>query len=171
MACLKIIRIPPTIAVACLHRCLLADRPGKESTASLHPHCQKGEKQFHSNGHYWIQFFLTKLIENLIQLNTLLGLWLTGAAAVLAVYAGCHAELAVFLFAVLELDFLFLYSLKSHKISLYCTHLPSFLNFHSSSLSIIHLSLLIRWLLAWTRWLYQAVRQGFLVSNANKEMR
>ena len=89
--------------------------------------------------------FLTKLIQNLIQLNTLLGLWLTGAAAVLAVYAGCHAELAVFLFAVLQLDFLFLYSLKSHKISLYCTHLPSFLNFHSSSL---YTSLLIRWLLA-----------------------
>ena len=34
------------------------------------------------------------------QVNTLLGLWLTGAAAVLAVYAGCQAELAVFLFAV-----------------------------------------------------------------------
>ena len=55
VACLKIIRIPPTIAVACLHRCLLADRPGKESTASLHPHCQKGEKQFHINSRYWIQ--------------------------------------------------------------------------------------------------------------------
>jgi len=34
------------------------------------------------------------------KVNTLLGLWLTGAAAVLAVYAGCQAELAVFLFAV-----------------------------------------------------------------------
>ena len=34
------------------------------------------------------------------KLNTLLGLWVTGAAAVLAVYAGCQAELAVALFAI-----------------------------------------------------------------------
>ena len=34
------------------------------------------------------------------KLNTLLGLWVTAAAAVLAVYAGCSAELAVTLFAI-----------------------------------------------------------------------
>ena len=34
------------------------------------------------------------------KLNTLLGLWVTGATAVLAVYSGCHAELAVALFAI-----------------------------------------------------------------------
>ena len=34
------------------------------------------------------------------KLNTMLGLWLTGLASVLAVYAGCQAELAVALFAV-----------------------------------------------------------------------
>ena len=34
------------------------------------------------------------------KLNTLLGLWVTGAAAVLAVYSGCQAELAVALFAI-----------------------------------------------------------------------
>ena len=34
------------------------------------------------------------------KVNTMLGLWLTGLAAVLAVYAGCQAELAVSLFAV-----------------------------------------------------------------------
>jgi ACS family sodium-dependent inorganic phosphate cotransporter-like MFS transporter 5 len=34
------------------------------------------------------------------KLNTLLGLWVTAAAAILAVYAGCRAELAVTLFAV-----------------------------------------------------------------------
>ena len=42
-------------------------------------------------------------------MNTLLGLWLTGAAAVLAVYAGCQAELAVFLFAVSWNFYLYLY--------------------------------------------------------------
>ena len=34
------------------------------------------------------------------KVNTLLGLWVSAAAAVLAVYAGCQAELAVSLFAV-----------------------------------------------------------------------
>jgi len=34
------------------------------------------------------------------KLNTFIGLWVTGACAVLATYAGCHAELAVALFAL-----------------------------------------------------------------------
>ena len=34
------------------------------------------------------------------KVNTVLGLWLTGLCVVLAVYAGCHAELAVTLFAL-----------------------------------------------------------------------
>ena len=51
--------------------------------------------------HSWSQSIIVNPKENLSsQVNTLLGLWLTGAAAVLAVYAGCQAELAVFLFAV-----------------------------------------------------------------------
>ena len=34
------------------------------------------------------------------KINTILGLWVTGACAVLAVYSGCQAELAVTLFAL-----------------------------------------------------------------------
>lgn len=34
------------------------------------------------------------------KLNTFLGLWVTAAASVLAVYAGCRTELALFLFAL-----------------------------------------------------------------------
>ena len=34
------------------------------------------------------------------KINTILGLWLTGACSVLAVYSGCRAELAVTLFAL-----------------------------------------------------------------------
>merc|ERR1719431_391802 len=34
------------------------------------------------------------------KVNTVIGLWVTGACAVLATYAGCHAELAVTLFAL-----------------------------------------------------------------------
>ena len=34
------------------------------------------------------------------KINTFLGLWVTGACVVLAAYVGCHAELAVFLFAL-----------------------------------------------------------------------
>ena len=34
------------------------------------------------------------------KLNTLVGLWVTGLASLLAVYSGCRAELAVGLFAV-----------------------------------------------------------------------
>ena len=34
------------------------------------------------------------------KLNTVIGLWVTGACAVLATYAGCNAELAVALFAL-----------------------------------------------------------------------
>ena len=37
---------------------------------------------------------------NIRKINTMLGLWVTGLASVLAVYAGCQAELAVSLFAV-----------------------------------------------------------------------
>ena len=37
---------------------------------------------------------------NIRKINTMLGLWVTGLASVLAVYAGCQAELAVALFAV-----------------------------------------------------------------------
>ena len=34
------------------------------------------------------------------KVNTVIGLWVTGACAVLATYAGCNAELAVSLFAL-----------------------------------------------------------------------
>ena len=34
------------------------------------------------------------------KINTILGLWVTGACGVLAVYSGCNAELAVTLFAL-----------------------------------------------------------------------
>ena len=34
------------------------------------------------------------------KLNTFIGLWVTGGCVVLAAYAGCHAELAVLLFAL-----------------------------------------------------------------------
>ena len=95
--------------------------------------------------HSWSQSIIVNPKENLSsQVNTLLGLWLTGAAAVLAVYAGCQAELAVFLFAVSSS------SISSSLPTKYIT---------TPQKSSPH-----RWRQVWTLWRYQAAKQGCLVS-------